>query len=109
VPEPEGKHAYGDHAIAAGDTSPSGMRQKAQWVLGEMERRMTALGASWATATGVNVYTVHDIHSFLADDLVRRGATRHGLIWHFNRPPIVGLDYEMDCRAVAIERVIAAA
>lgn len=107
VPEPEGKHDYGDHAIAAGDTSPTGMRQKAQWVLGEMERRMAALDADWSKATGVNVYTVYEIHSFLGEELVRRGATRHGLIWHFNRPPIVGLDYEMDCRSVALERVIA--
>lgn len=108
VPEPEGKHDYGDHAIAAGDTSPSGMRQKAQWVLGEMERRMAALGADWSKTTGVNVYTVYDIHNFIGQEIVARGAARHGLIWHFNRPPIVGLDYEMDCRGVAIERVIAA-
>ena len=28
------------------------------------------------------------------------------LTWHFARPPVVGLEYEMDCRGVAKESVI---
>jgi hypothetical protein len=46
------------------------------------------------------------VHSFLADEVVRRGAAEHGISWHFCRPPVVGLDYEMDCRHVGVERVI---
>lgn len=103
---PEGKDSYNRHTIALGDTSPGGMREKARWVLGEMERRMHALDADWSDTTAVQLYTVYDIHSFLADEIVKRGAARHGFTWHFNRPPIVGLDYEMDCRGVAHERVI---
>jgi len=57
--------------------------------------------------TGVQVYTVFDIHPFLADEVVRRGAATHGVTWHFALPPIVGLDFEVDCRAVATERVVA--
>lgn len=102
----EGKASYHEHVVAPGDTSAAGMRAKARFVLGEMERRMAALGADWSAATGVQVYTVFDIHPFLADELVRRGAAAHGLTWHFARPPIVGLDFEMDCRRVAVERVI---
>jgi hypothetical protein len=37
---------------------------------------------------------------------VRRGAGRAGLTWHYCRPPVQDLDYEMDCRGVAIERVV---
>src|SRR3954469_22623305 len=40
---PEGKGNYRDHIVARGDTGPAGLRKKAQWVLGEMERRMGAL------------------------------------------------------------------
>ena len=104
---PEGKGNYRDHTVARGDVGPAGMRAKAVFVLGEMERRLAALGAGWADTTATQVYTVHDIHPFLADELARRGAMRHGLIWHFNRPPVDGLDYEMDCRAVPVERVLA--
>ena len=104
---PEGKGNYRDHTVARGDVGPAGMRAKAVFVLGEMERRLAALGAGWADTTATQVYTVHDIHPFLADELARRGAMRHGLIWHLNRPPVDGLDYEMDCRAVPVERVLA--
>lgn len=102
----EGKANYRDHTVRLGDTSPDGMLEKAKYVLGEMERRMSAFGGSWRDTTGVQVYTVHDIHPFLASELGRRGAARHGVTWHFNRPPVVGLDYEMDCRCVHTERVI---
>jgi hypothetical protein len=105
---PEGKGGYRAHAIRLGDVSPAGLRAKAVWVLGEMERRLAALGASWADATAVQVYTVHDLHPFLGDEIVRRGAARHGLTWHFNRPPVVDLEFEMDVRGVALERVLPA-
>jgi hypothetical protein len=102
---PEGKGNYRDHIVCRGDLSPAGLRGKARWVLSEMERRMAAFGMSWQQTTAVQLYTVHDIHPFLRDELVRRGAARHGLTWHFDRPPIVEIEYEMDCRAVPSERV----
>ena len=102
----EGKANYRDHTVRLGDTSPEGMHEKAKFVLAEMERRMSAFGGTWRDTTGVQLYTVHDIHPFLASELGRRGVLRHGLTWHFNRPPVVGLDYEMDCRRVHIERVV---
>ena len=102
----EGKANYRDHTVRLGDTSPEGMLEKAKYVLREMERRMSAFGGTWRDTTGVQIYTVHDIHPFLASELGRRGAARHGVTWHFNRPPVVGLDYEMDCRCVHRERVI---
>jgi hypothetical protein len=71
-----------------------------------MERRMAALGFAWRDATGVQAYTIHDLHPFLAEELVARGAAAHGLTWQFCRPPVVDLEYEMDCRAVALERVL---
>jgi hypothetical protein len=102
----EGHANYRDHIVAPGDASPAGMRAKAVFVLNEMERRMAALDATWADASAVQVYTAYDIHPFLADEVGRRGAARNGVTWHLNRPPIVGLDFEMDCRCVAAEQVL---
>ncbi len=104
---PEGKGSYADHAIMPGDTSPTGMRGKARWVVAEMERRMAAMGFGWKDCTASQLYTVYDIHPFMAEELVQHGVMAAGLTWHFNRPPIVGLDYEMDCRGVAVEKVAA--
>ena len=69
---------------------------------------MAALGGSWKDVTATQVYTVYDLHPFLADELAKRGAIGHGLTWHLNRPPVVELDYEMDCRRIEVERVVVA-
>ncbi len=102
----EGGASYAERIVRLGDHSPDGMREKARFVLGEMERRMAALGFGWADVTATQAYTVHDIHPFLADEIVRRGAASAGLIWHYARPPVQGLDYEMDVRGLARELVI---
>jgi hypothetical protein len=102
----EGKANYRDHTVRLGDTSPEALREKAEYVLGEMERRMSAFSGSWSRTTAVQVYTIHDIFPFLEDELGRRGALTSGLTWHFNRPPVVDLEFEMDCRRVHSERVI---
>ena len=103
---PEGRGSYREHAVRLGDTSAAGMLEKARFVLDEMERRMRLLGFGWKQTTAVQVYTVHDIHPFLDSEIMRRGAGRHGITWHMCRPPIVDLDYEMDCRGVAVEEVV---
>ena len=71
-----------------------------------MEGRLELFGFGWKDTTHVQAYTIRDIHPVLADELVRRGATRSGLTWHFARPPVVDLEYEMDCRRVARELLI---
>ncbi|NQW11466.1 MAG: hypothetical protein HQ481_16490 [Alphaproteobacteria bacterium] len=103
---PEGKNNYRDHIVRLGDIGAEGLREKARFVLAEMERRLGLLGASWRDVTATQVYTVHDFHPFLRDEIVTRGAAPDGLTWHFDRPPVVDLEFEMDCRGVADERVL---
>jgi hypothetical protein len=102
----EGGASYRERTVRRGDVSPDAMREKARYVLGEMERRLAALGFGWADTTATQVYTVHDLYPFLADEIVRRGAARCGLTWHYARPPVRELEYEMDCRGVGRERVV---
>jgi len=102
----EGGASYRERTVRRGEHTADAMREKARYVLGEMERRLGILGFGWADTTATQVYTVYDLHPFLADEIVRRGAARAGLTWHFCRPPVQDLDYEMDCRGVNIERVI---
>jgi hypothetical protein len=102
----EGGATYKERTVRHGETSADAMAEKARHVLGEMERRLGAFGYGWADTTATQVYTVYDLHPFLGDEIVCRGAARAGLTWHFARPPVVGLDYEMDCRSVADEQVV---
>jgi hypothetical protein len=100
---PEGRKTYGERAIRIGEHSPDAIREKAQWVLREMERRMAALGVTWTDSTATHLYTVYDIHHIIADEIVRRGAASAGLTWQFCRPPVDVLNYEMDVRGVLTE------
>jgi hypothetical protein len=105
---PEGKGNYRDHIVRRGEVSSDAMREKANWVVDEIERRMTAFSTSWSQTTAVQVYTAHDLYRLVTDVLVPRGTSSAGLTWHFARPPIVDIEFEMDCRSVrlgAIEEV----
>lgn len=102
---PEGGK-FPDDIVARGDVSPSGLQAKARFVLGKMESRLTGLGVSWQEVTTTQVYTVHDIHNVLRQDIVPRAGNGGGLVWHLCRPPIEGLEYEMDVRGVAVERIL---
>ena len=64
---------------------------------------MAAFGRTWADTTATQVYTVHDLNAHMESEIVRRGAARHGLTWHFARPPVEGLEDEIDCRSVHVE------
>jgi hypothetical protein len=103
---PEGRQTYGERAIRIGEHTPDAIREKAQWVLREMERRMAALGVTWTDSTATHLYTIYDIHHIMADEIVRRGAASAGLTWQFCRPPVDVLDYEMDVRGVLAEIVL---
>jgi hypothetical protein len=102
----EGGASYNERIVRRGETTLDAMREKARHVLGEMERRLGAFGYTWADTTATQVYTVHDLHPFLADEIVRRGAARSGLTWHYARPPVQQLEYEMDCRSTARETIV---
>ena len=105
---PEGRGSYAAHIVRRGETAPDAMREKARFVLAEMGRRLGSLGFAWSDTTATQVYTVRDLYPFLADDIVRGGAARAGLTWHFCRPPVRELEFEMDCRGIASEQVIRA-
>jgi len=102
----EGGGSYAERTVRHGETGSDAMREKARFVLSEMERRLALFCASWEATTATQVYTVHDLYPFLADEIVLRGAARAGLTWHFCRPPVRGLEFEMDCRGVRAEEVI---
>jgi len=91
--------------IRPGDTSPDGLREKAQYVMKAMTRRLEGLGVSWSAATVTEIYTVHPLDSFVEDVILDQigPAALHSLRWYHARPPIDELAYEMDVRGVRTE------
>lgn len=98
---------YREKTVRYGETTQDAIAEKVRFVVGQMERRMAVMGMGWSNTTATQVYTVHDFHAVMGADIVARGAAPDGVDWHFCRPPVVGLEYEMDCRAVHRERVLA--
>ena len=101
-----GPEPYHERIIRLNDASPEGLREKVRFVIDEMERRMAALGFDWSDSTATQAYTVHNIGHLVGELLAERGAIPAGLVWVHSRPPVIGLDYEMDVRGIAHERVI---
>jgi hypothetical protein len=103
----EGRASYRESIVRYGDTSPDGLREKVRYVVAEMRRRLGALGFDWPDATAVQAYTVHDIAGLMLPEIVARGAADAGLTWHWCRPPVVGIEFEMDVRSTTAEIVLA--
>jgi hypothetical protein len=101
-----GNGTYLERIVRYKDLSPDAMKEKVRFTVASMEERLGDFGYGWKDTTAVQAYTVHDFHPVIADQLVRHGAMRSGLTWHFARPPVVDLEFEMDCRRVARETVI---
>jgi hypothetical protein len=94
--------------VRHGETSTDAMREKAAHVMGTMQARLRGLGVGWADVTAIDIYTAQPIESFVADVVLRPAgaAAIHGVRWFPSRPPIVGLEYEMDLRGVVRELVV---
>jgi hypothetical protein len=89
------------------ESSVDAMIEKARFVIDVIDARVRGLGAGWHEVTGVNVYTVHDLSPIFASQaLLRIGYSNHGVTWHYTRPPIVNIEYEMDVRGCMREIVL---
>lgn len=102
---PEGSLEEAD-LVRGGNTSPEAIAEKARFVIGLMEDRLAGLGVSWGDASSINVYTVHGLdqpmRGLLWPAIGSEGSLR-GATWVPSRPPIVGVEFEMDVRGVSME------
>lgn len=104
---PEGK-LDAESIVAGGDTSPEGLGVKAAFVMNLMEARLHGLGGDWSNVTALDVYTVHSVDLLVPTAVLGRvGPTAiHGVRWFPSRPPIEGIEFEMDVRGVRTEIVV---
>lgn len=94
-----------DGIVRRGETGPDAMREKAAYVVQVMADRLTGLEVTWDQVTAVDVYTAHRLDRLL-EDVVLPGvgaAQRHGLRLYRARPPVIGVEFEMDLRGVRCE------
>ena len=93
--------------IRPGETSEEALSEKIAFVVKTLRDRCADLGVEWERVTATNIYTPHDIHSLRAEqlELPRGSSAAYGLCWYLARPPIQGLEFEMDVRGVETEYV----
>jgi len=108
APEVRGSGASERTVVAPGDVSRDGMRKKIVEVLSSLGALLQEVGASWADATAIGVYTVQDIHPYLEELILREvpSANVRGITWHYARPPVEDADFEMDVRRVLQEIIL---
>jgi len=94
--------------VRRGEASVDALREKARFVMERMSSRLTGLGVSWTQVTATQIYTVHDIHPILAAEVLGQmhEAARAGVNWHYARPPIESIEYEMDVRGCRREVIL---
>ena len=103
---PEGILAH-EAIMRVGDTSSEAMIQKASFVMDLMETRLHGLGADWSRVTEVDIYTIHALEVIVPDVILKRIGSEGalGVHWYFSRPPILGIEFEMDVRGVRAEEI----
>jgi hypothetical protein len=91
--------------VRHGETTPDAMREKATHVMNIEIARLRALGADWSDVTMINVYTAEPIESFLPATILKPAgvAAIHGIRWFLSRPPVAGLEFELDLHGVLRE------
>jgi hypothetical protein len=91
--------------VRAGESSPEAIAAKAAFVIELMRGRVAGLGVSLADVTAVDLYTLHSPAPFLERVILEPlgPAAIHGAHWYASRPPIEGLEFEMDLRGVFSE------
>lgn len=84
--------------IALGDTSETGLKTKAKFVMDLMETRLRGLGADWPLVNLIDVYTAHSLTLLIEETILGRvgSAAIHGATWHYSQPPIEEIEFEMD-------------
>jgi hypothetical protein len=95
-----------DLIVALDQVDVAGIRKKAGHALKELDGRLSLLGFDWSMTTGNNLYCAHDIFLAVTDEIAVRGAALAGTTWHLCRPPISGLEFEVDTRSISVERTV---
>ena len=107
--EIQGSLADEDGIVSRGDVSEAGLRAKGERVMNIMAERLEAMEVDPNAVTQSNVYSIHNIHPLVGSIIlpVLNEGARHGVRWHYARPPVLEVEFEMDMRGVNREIIVA--
>jgi hypothetical protein len=104
-PENRAAASFEEGIVGGADVSPAGLRVKAEYVMGELRARMAELGVDGGRITGAQAYTIHPLGPVL--DIVTGSLPLAwgGLNLVPAHPPVTGLAFEVDLRAISEELI----
>lgn len=88
------------------DVSAEGLKSKAAYIVQALRQRVVQLGAEWSSITTSQIYTVHPIEAVIPSVFAGSGLTNTGLTLFPSHPPVLGMEFEIDVRAVSRELVL---
>jgi hypothetical protein len=96
--------------VAEGDVSPTGMKQRLQYCIDAIGERLAQLDLDWSAATHIDLCYAREIGNLMETVVLPgvKGAAAHGIRVHHARPPILGAEVELECRAVRREITLGA-
>jgi hypothetical protein len=105
---PEVRFGPTSEIVARDDVSLNGLRQKTAFVLETIAGLLTTMGVGWRDVTGIQLYTVRDLHPLVETFVLPRigDAAQRGIHWHYVLLPLEGGDVEIDVRSVRAELTI---
>lgn len=94
--------------VAPADVSEAGLRRKVAYVIEAVSRRLSELGVGFNQASHIEFYAAHGIDKIVAELLAPAidVGSRQGLRWHIGRPPVQGVEVELEARSVAREVIL---
>lgn len=104
-PETSAAATFEEGIIGGADVSPAGLRVKAEYVMAELRARMAELGVEECRVTGAQAYTIHPLEPVLEIVTGRMPLAWGGLTLVPAHPPVTGLAFEVDLRAISEEVV----
>jgi hypothetical protein len=90
------------------EEKPADLQSMIASMMGSLSARMAELGVKWEDVTRIQLYGIDDVQGLLVDHVLRRlgPAAIHGIHWFPSRPPIEGLNLEIDVRSAGTELVL---
>jgi hypothetical protein len=90
------------------EEKPADLESMIASMMGSLSARMAELGVKWEDATRIQLYGIDDVQGLLVEHVLRQlgPAAVHGIHWFPSRPPIEGLNLEIDVRSAGTELVI---
>lgn len=108
VPGGRGRPAFAMSGVA--EEKPADLTTMIVSMMEQLSARMAELGVRWEDATRIQLYGIDDVQGLLVDQVLRQlgPAAIHGIHWFPSRPPIEGLNLEIDVRSSGMELVLPA-